>query len=232
MKIGVFGANGPTGRLVVRRALEEGHEVTAFTRHPESFSIRSELLRVAGGDVADPAAVESAITGQDAVLSSLGTPYSRKPITVYSQGATNIMRAMGRTGVDRLVVVSSSAVEDNPEEVGSLFFRKVTQPLVVNLLGKTLYEDQRRMEALVKASSVDWTIVRPSGLFSSSAGSNYKVTERYGRGHFTAREDLADCLLREAGSGGHHRQVIAVVTTENTPSIFSIIWNEGIRKKR
>jgi putative NADH-flavin reductase len=72
-----------------------------------------------GGDVIDPAAVEGAIAGQDAVLSTLGAPYSRRPITVYSEGATNIVRAMENAGVDRFVGVTSSAVEENPQPVGA-----------------------------------------------------------------------------------------------------------------
>ena len=34
MKLAVFGANGPTGRLLTQLALDEDHDVVAFTRHP------------------------------------------------------------------------------------------------------------------------------------------------------------------------------------------------------
>lgn len=230
MRICIFGANGPTGRRLVRQGLDAGHQVTALTRHPESFPFEEDGLRVVAGDVADAGTVEKAIVGQDVVLSSLGASFSPKPIEVYSLGATNMLAAMGRVGVGRLVVVSSSAVEENPYKVGGLVFRRVMQPLVVTRLGKTLYEDQRRMEAIVTESPLDWTIIRPSGLFNTKGVSAYTVSERYGGGRFTSRQDLADCMLREAGPDGHHRKVIAVVTTEGTPSILSIIWNEGIRK--
>ena len=39
MKLAVFGANGPTGRLLTGLALDEGHGVVAFTRRPDSFPI-------------------------------------------------------------------------------------------------------------------------------------------------------------------------------------------------
>jgi nucleoside-diphosphate-sugar epimerase len=45
------------------------------------------------------------------VLSTLGAPYTRKPIDVYSDGIRNVVAAMSRHGVKRLVVVSSSATE-------------------------------------------------------------------------------------------------------------------------
>jgi putative NADH-flavin reductase len=76
MNIVCFGANGVTGRLVVKQALAEGHGVTAFTRHPEAFPIRNDQQRVAGGDVYDPSSVDKAVSSQDAVLSSLGVPFS------------------------------------------------------------------------------------------------------------------------------------------------------------
>jgi putative NADH-flavin reductase len=111
MNIVCFGANGVTGRLMVKQALAEGHGVTAFTRHPEAFPIRNDQLRVAGGDVYDPSSVEKAVSSQDAVLSSLGVPFSRKPITVYSQGMANIVHAVQHHGVRRLVCVSATPVD-------------------------------------------------------------------------------------------------------------------------
>src|SRR5216683_1018211 len=107
MKIVVFGANGPTGQLVTKQALAEGHTVTAVTRHPETFPLRHVRLQVLRGDVFDLASVEQAVAGQDAVLSSLGVPFTRKPIAVYSQSVANIVQAMQHYGVRRLVCVSS-----------------------------------------------------------------------------------------------------------------------------
>lgn len=49
MNIVVFGANRPTGRLGIGQALSQGHAVMAFTRHPETFPVRDERLRVMRG---------------------------------------------------------------------------------------------------------------------------------------------------------------------------------------
>ena len=129
MKIVVFGANGPTGQLLTKQALAEGHAVTAVTRHPEAFPFRDARLRVLRGDVFDLSAVEGAVAGQYAVLSTLGVPYSRKPITLYSQGTAHIVQAMNRYGVRRLVCTTSSGVDPCPD-LGRLFFRKVLQPIL------------------------------------------------------------------------------------------------------
>lgn len=141
MNIVIFGANGPTGREVTAQALAEGHTVTAITRHPEGFPLQDERLRVLRGDVYDLASVEQAVAGQDAVLSTLGVPYSRKPITIYSQGVEHIMQAMRRNGVRRLVCVSSSATDPQVrfhDTHGGFVFEKVLKPLIVFGMGKTL----------------------------------------------------------------------------------------------
>jgi uncharacterized protein YbjT (DUF2867 family) len=233
MRLSVFGANGPTGRLVVRQALDAGHEVVAVTRHPEAFALRHQALRVHAGDVADPHTVEKAVTGQDAVVSSLGVPFGFRPVTVYSVGVTNILAAMRRLDVGRFVGVTSSAVAESGAPTGGLFFRTVLQPLVVHTMGRTTYDDMRRMEALVTDSPVDWTIVRPSGLFARAGVGDYTVRADAAEGRFTARADLADLLLREAGPGGrHHREAVFVSSRGEHPGILALIWREGIRGKR
>jgi putative NADH-flavin reductase len=231
MKVAVFGSNGPTGRLLTRLALDEGHDVVAFTRRPDVFPIEHRRLEVAGGDVHDAAAVASAIVGTDAVLSTLGVPFAKTPITVFSHGAANIVAGMHAAGIKRFACVSSSAVGPHPEPPGGFIFEKIMQPYVVNKLGKTVYDDMRRLEAMVSGSDLAWTIVRPSGLFEAPAVSAYRVAADHIGYRFTARIDLADCLLREALDDAHARSAIAVATPDAKPSMLKLIWQEGIRKK-
>jgi putative NADH-flavin reductase len=148
MNIAVFGANGPTGQLLTKQALAEGHTVTAVTRHPETFPLRDVRLRVMHGDVFDLSSVEQAVAGQDAVLSTLGVPFSRQPITVYSQGMAHIVQAMKHSGVRRVVCVSSSAAGTNHETGGGFIFDKILQPIVMSTIGKTTYYLQGRFGKL------------------------------------------------------------------------------------
>ncbi len=84
---------------------------------------------------------------------------------------------MRQQGVRRLVCVSSSAADPGIETDGGLFFNRVLVPMITHTIGKTTYADQRRMEKLVMDSDVDWTIVRPSGLFEAPAVTDYRITE-------------------------------------------------------
>jgi len=226
MRIVVFGANGPTGRLITGQALAAGHEVTAVTRRPREFPLRDERLRVVGADAHDPSAVAAAIEGQDAVLSSLGVPYSRQPVTVYSAGAENILAAMERHRVRRLVCVSSSLTDPTLGPHGGFVVDKLAGPIVA-YFGRTVYADMARMEKTVRSSSVDWTVMRPSGLFETAQVTPYQLAEDYLNASYTSRADLADAMLRQLDSRAYSRKFCAVATTAEKPSIVQLILRES-----
>ncbi|MCU1525056.1 MAG: NAD-dependent epimerase [Microbacteriaceae bacterium] len=231
MKIVIFGANGPTGQLATKQALAEGHTVTAFTRHPEAFPLRDENLRVMQGDVFDPASVDRAVAGQDAVLSTLGVPFGRKKISVYSVGTAHILEAMKDHGVRRLVAVSSSAADPAVrfhDTEGGFFFEKILKPVIIFTLGRTLYADMWRMEELLEASDVDWTVIRPSGLFETTEVTDYRTAEAVINGRFTSRADLADCMLRQLGDDSYLHKAVAVATFSVQPSVLELIRNEAL----
>ena len=230
MRTVIFGASGPTGRQLTEQALAAGHEVTAVTRRPDTVRPRTGLT-VVTADVSDPAAVDRAVAGSDTVLSSLGVPLSRRPITVYSEGNANIVAAMHRHGVKRIVTVSSSVMDPRWRPSGEFFFNNVMDPLVNRRLGRTAHDDMRRMEALIRASDLDWTIARPSGLFDHPSVTRYHVADNVADGLFTARTDLAASMVAQVGNDRFVRQAMAVITTEVRPSIAGLIWREAVAKK-
>jgi len=227
VKLVVFGANGPTGRQVTQQATAEGHTVTAVTRHPEGFPLSGPRLRVVGADVLDPAAVGRAVAGQEAVISALGVPYSRNPVTVYSEGITHITQAMTKHDVRRLVCVTSTVLFDVAAPGETFFFRKVLEPLIARTIGRTVYDDMRRMEEIVRETDHAWTVVRPAGLFDTDAVSDYEVATSRLPGRFTSRADLANALLREAADDRHPRAFVDVRTGEGVPSFLDVIKKEA-----
>ncbi|MDT0469227.1 NAD(P)-dependent oxidoreductase [Streptomyces gibsoniae] len=230
MRIAVFGANGPTGRRLTDQALAAGHEVVAVTRRAGSLAERPGLAVVVA-DATDPAAVAAAIGGTDAVLSALGARFSKETITTYSASAKAITGAMARHGVKRLLAVSSSIVDPGWRPTGAHFFNHVLDPLVNRRLGRTLHEDMRRMEAVIRQTDLDWTLVRPSGLFEHPAVTDFHTAETSADGVFTARADLAASMLRELEERRYIRTAMGVITTAVKPNIAKLIWNEGVKKK-
>lgn len=227
MKLVIFGANGPTGRLVTEMAIAEGHAVTAVTRRPASFPLHGSSLQIVGADVVDAYAVDRVVAGQEAVISVLGTPYTKDPVTVYSKGVLNIVQAMLNHGLRRLVCVSSLGVSPEAAPGETLIFRKVVGPFLLKL-GRTVYEDMRRMEEVVRNSGLEWTIIRPAGLFDSTVVTNYQVATHRMPGRFTSRTDLADALMREAVDNRHVGSAIEIVTTSGTPSFAKMLLKEAL----
>jgi putative NADH-flavin reductase len=232
LKIVIFGANGATGKILTAQALDSGHTVTAVTRHPEAFPLRDGRLHVVGGDVFDLAVVEQAVAGQDAVLSTLGVPFSRKPITLYSRGMAHIVQAMKRSGVRRVVCVSSSAAGTNHDTGGGFIFDKILQPIVMSTIGQTTYTDMKQMETLLMESELDWTVVRPSGLFETPTVTDYQVAEDHIRGRFTSRADLADCMLKQLATDQYARKCIAVATFSVQPNVVKFMLQEAFKEPK
>ena len=169
MKIAVFGATGGTGKQVVQQALAAGDRVTALVRDPAKLAVDSANLTVVTGNVFDAAKVEEPLQNADAVVVSLGNTDSN-PDYVVSQGTQVIVDAMKRLGQPkRIVIVSSLGVGESKDQVSFTF------KMLMSTVPRKPMEDKERQEALVKASDLDWTIVRPGGLTDSPATGNYKM---------------------------------------------------------
>ena len=230
MKIAIFGANGKTGRLLARQSLDAGYEVAAITRRPADFPFRSAGLDIVGAHVFDAEAVIGAMQGCDAVLSTLGVPFTRKSVTLYSTGIENLIAAMRRHGIKRIAVVSSSATYPQVHADGGFLLNRVMQPLITATIGRTTYDDMRRMEELVRASDLNWTVVRPSGLFDLTEITDYRLDENEAPGAFTARIDLAACMLAQLTDERFVRKNVAVTTTAVKPNILGLIFKEAFKK--
>lgn len=211
LRIVIFGANGPTGQILTEQALAKGYTVTAVTRRPKEFGQQHERLDVRFGDVYEPATIASAIEGHDAVLSVIGVPYSFKEITVYSQSATAIVQGMQAAGVRRLLCTTAGANPDFDLRNEGIIFGLLIKPII----GRTLYKDMHRLERIVMASDLDWTIARPAQLVKHPTVTSYhQVAEAYmvpGQRR-TAYPDLADFLLSNISDDRYVRKAVAVAS--------------------
>lgn len=206
----VLGANGPSGRRTVRQALDRGLRVDALTRRPEGYPIQHERLHVIGGDATDPSVVDAAVAPSDAVISVIGTAFTRQPVAVYSGSARLLVAAMRRHG-RRLLVVTSAGLTPMSEREDTSFLERTLTPLFRRTVGRTVYDDMEQMEAVVAASDLDWTIVRPPGL-TDEPGTGYATAENWVSGGYCARDDLATMLLDQLDDHRFVRRIAAVST--------------------
>jgi nucleoside-diphosphate-sugar epimerase len=198
----------------------------AVTRRPGDFPITDPRLSIAGADVRHDV-LAGIVAGADVVVSTLGVPFTREPVDTYSAGTRNIVIAMRQSGVSRLVVVSSTGAYPAPGRRHSPLALRLFEPIITRTIGKTVYDDIRRMEVLVRGSGLDWTIVRPSGLFDLPRVTNYVAGEVDPVGAFTARIDLADYLVTLSQDSTARRKTVVVSTTEHTPTVWQMVRREA-----
>jgi uncharacterized protein YbjT (DUF2867 family) len=210
-KLVVFGATGGTGKLVVARALRQGHRVAVVVRNPEKFraqEISTSQVEVIRGDVFDARSFEKAVMAADAVISCLGVK-KREPTTVYSEGTENIVKVMCQGNAKRLICLSAGAVIVPPK--ASRMIRFVTANVLQRIF-KYTYEDMLRMEKQVIVSGLDWTIIRAPWLRDMPPRGKYRVAigEHLSDPSKISRTDLADYMVAHLDDATTFRQMVEV----------------------
>ncbi|MEO6972841.1 MAG: SDR family oxidoreductase [Rhodoferax sp.] len=194
MKILVLGATGATGRLIVSKAVAKEYEVIALVRSKAKAAdlTGAELVE---GDARDPDALARAIVGCDAVVSSLGTAMSPfREVTLLSTATRALVGVMAQQNVHRLVCITGLGAGDSRGH-GGFFFDRLFLPLML----RKVYEDKDRQEDAIRASTLDWTIVRPTVLNDKPArGRTQALTDLSGiHGGTIARADVADFVVQQ-----------------------------------
>ena len=221
MKLTIFAATGGVGGQLLEQAVDAGHDVTAVVRNPARLS-RPVRAVTADMTAADPAAVEAAVAGADAVLSGLG-PRSNADAGVAAQGTRVIVAAMQATGVRRIVAVSAAPVgtvatpgrpnapKHDPGD--GFFMRHLLSHVASVTLGK-VFADLAQMEDILAGSGLDWTVVRPPRLTGKPLTGRYRTA--YGQnlrgGLSVPRADVAQYMLKVLGQPDTIKQAIGIAS--------------------
>lgn len=205
MKLAVVGATGGIGRQLLQQAVGAGHDVTAVVRDPTKLTGAVPFVE-ADLSSAAPAALEPALEGADAVLSSLGAR-SKAEADITPKGTRTVLEAMQRTGVRRIVAISAAPVSTvaspgrpNPAKFdpGDGFLtRHLLSPIVKGVFGWT-YAQLALMEDLLRDSEVDWTIIRPPRLTDKPLSGSYRTAlgQNVRGGASISRADVAEVMLK------------------------------------
>jgi putative NADH-flavin reductase len=194
MKLLVFGASGGTGRHIVAQALARGIEVAAFVRRGNSLE-QQPGLEIIEGNVADGAAVATAIAHRDVVISALGVSKPLKPDPAVRAGVDHIVRAMEAGATRRLIYLSFIGVAASRKSAGPLLRYVARFPLRHEIA------DHEQKEARIQASALQWTIVRAPKLTDGPLTGAYRVGEAIAATNFfprLSRADVAAFMVKEA----------------------------------
>lgn len=196
MTITVFGASGAIGRLLIKQALDKGLNVRAFVRNPSKFDLTHQNLVVIQGELRDFDKIRQAVSGVDAVISTLGPPLKRtyKDFSIL-EGHKNIVKSMEHENIKRFITIATPSVkstEDKPALITKM------PSIMARLFFPSAYKEIVQVGLVVQASQLDWTIVRfiaPNNKIQSG-----KIKVSYGDtklGFGISRADIADFVVNQ-----------------------------------
>ena len=205
MRVLICGATGNIGSQTVDKAIQAGHEVTAFARSPEKLG--DCLAFQAKGDLINADSVTLAMTNQDVVIAVFGAPVNWSTLTsvpnLCTQGTINIIDAIKQHGVKKLIYMTGIGTGDSKGQ-GRFIFDNLILPV---MLGR-IYVDKNRQEQAVMQSDLDWIIVRPTELNNEPKTGEYRVlTDLKGeKAKMISRADVSDFLVKQIDSDRYLRQ--------------------------
>jgi len=177
--------------------------VTALVRNPSRLRVDHPRLTVVQGDVLDLASVETAMKGQEGVLSALGHKRFFYPTRTLTQGTKNILRAMESHGVRRLVCVTSLGIGDSAGRLGLLYTL-----FVIPAILPFYFWDKARQEQIIASSNLDWVLVRPGVLTNGAKRGRVRHGMRTGSylwSVLVSRADVAEFMLDQLESNTYLR---------------------------
>jgi len=204
MKLFIVGGTGKTGRKLIEQGLERGHSITALVRNPNKVKINDPNLKIIKGNVLAPDSFETAVEGQDAVLSALGHKRFFIPTNILSKGTRNIINAMNNYNVKRFICITSLGVNDSRFRLG-LYYTLFTIPVILFFY----FLDKSKQEKLIMNSDLDWTIVRPGQLTNGKKRTKYKHGLSVGSYVLTkmiSRASVAHFMLNQLDEGTYIRK--------------------------
>lgn len=189
MKIAVIAANGRTGRALVDAALKAGHSVRGGVRDHSDLAFHAKLS-VVKCDATNQNDLRRLISGQDVVVSLIGH-VAGSAANVQTDAIQKVVKAMTELGVKRLISLTGTGVR--------LLGDKITMTdrflnFGISVVDPKRVRDGKNHFEFVKASELDWTVIRVLKLQNTNPGP-YKLTEHGPTKTYVGRKEVALAIL-------------------------------------
>lgn len=179
MRIALLGATGRTGKLILHKAIENGHQVNVLVRDKSRLPSFAKGIIVIEGSTLDKNKLSQVIHECDAVVNSLNIsrnsdfPWSklRTPQQFLSNTVTNLVEVMRAKSVKRLVSISAWGTNETFNHL-PLWFRWLIQNSNIGFA----YRDHERQELIISQSELDWTMILPAGLTNATKKADVQVS--------------------------------------------------------
>ena len=200
MTIVIFGATGRTGRRLIQQALAQGHRVRAYVRDRRKFEVQQ--VEIFEGEIDDVASMERAVEGTDAVFSTLG-PTKTSPPDLMTRAAANIVKAMKKKGIRRLIWQTGAGVRDEQDPFSLV---RMIMVFLMKVFSPSVHSDSEAAFQTIKNSELDWTVIRVPVLKDGDRQGGYKVGFSPPGPVPLSRADIAEFMLRQLTDRQYMRQ--------------------------
>lgn len=163
MKLALFGATGRIGEPLLRLALQRGHLVSAYARHPAGLAgFRDPHLTIVSGGLEDRQTILQTVKGADAVLVTLAAGKG-----LLARFDANLLPILQSAGPRRVVSMVGAAVA-MPGDPETLTLKLMTA--LMRLIPNGLLGDAEGHARRLAASGLQWTLVRSANFSDRSPG--------------------------------------------------------------
>ena len=198
MAVLVAGANGRTGKEVVRRLVRRGYEVKAMVRRQETALPLEDMgAKVVVADL--KYTFEYALDGCNEVISAVGAGVNGDPEEVDHQGVVKLIEAAQKRNIRRFILISS---------LGTADAHKMSGPL------KPFLEAKRKAEEVLEASELDYTIIQPGGLTDGRETGHVEAAKQLDRRGTISRADVALVATEALRTGYASKKTFEVLAGE------------------
>ena len=215
----VIGGTRGAGLLIARLLHQRGYQVRVLARNPAAAAAElGPSFEVVAGDLTKPETLPAAVADVDHIIFTAGAPSGRYAperlvkATDY-QGVVDTLAAARQTGFQGRFVYLNSIGIATPSLAGML----------INLLKRNTLVWRRRVEEDIRASGLDYAIIRVGFLLNRPAGAHAVVVGQdalpLAPRNRIARADVAEAFVEAM----EHPQ--AARTT------FEIVWGKGARRE-
>jgi uncharacterized protein len=210
MKIGIIGASGKAGSLILKEAIERGHEVTAIVRN--ATKIQNENVSVLEKDVFD--LQNNDLKELDVVVNAFGAAPGHEHLHVEAGRA--LIEALKGATQTRLIVVGGA---------GSLYvdeaktLRVMDTPDFPKEYFETASNQGKNLEDLQNSNGIQWTFISPAAFFdpqgertgSYQKGKDQLIVNSKGNS-YVSYADFAIAVLDEIENPQHINERFTLVS--------------------
>ena len=160
MKIAILGSTGFLGMVLLEKALEEGHQVRTLVRTPDKLGEFKDRVEYVQGSIDAVDKLEETVRGTEAVLSTIGPPQRNpgKP-EFYQKALQGLVAVMEKQNIKRLIWTGGAVHAGGENENWTLGRRFLW--FFLTLVARPILKAKHLEWEVLKASDLDWTLVRP-----------------------------------------------------------------------